>query len=170
MKKCLIIFICCIGITYAEAPKDWVESDNIYKILSAAEQEAGLPRGLAHCVAYRESRFKPTAMSKIVNNYRSCGIMQLYRKYIVADANMYHDGGYASFDWADPEDNAQVGCRYLAYLIKKFGGSVYLGICAYNFGETNLRNITSWSDIPLHCRKYTDQIIRLLDEYNESWR
>ena len=170
MKKVLIVLFCSISVLYAQCPKDWVESENIYRILSTAEEEAGLPIGLAHCVAYTESRFKPTAMSKVVDGYRSCGLMQLYRKYIVAVAGSLHDGGYATFDWKDPADNAQVGCRYLAYLIKKFNGSVYLAVLAYNMGETSLRNIKQLSDIPAPCRRYADQIMRLLDGYDESWR
>lgn len=169
MKKFALLFL-FFGVVHAECPRDWVESETIYKVLSAAESEAGLPIGLAHCVAYSESRFKPTAMSKVVNGYRSCGLMQLYRLYIVSNAEKYHDGGYKTFNWKDPEDNAQVGCRYLAYLIKKFGGSVYLAVISYTYGETNLRNIKKWSDIPPHCIVYADQVMRLLDEYEESWR
>lgn len=170
MKKCIMVLFLCISILYAECPKDWVESEYIYNVLTVAGDEAGLPTGLAHCVAYTESRFKPNALSKVVNNYRSCGLMQLYRRYIVSVANDFHDGGYSTFRWEDPVDNAQVGCRYLAYLIKKFDGSVYLGILAYNYGETNLRNVKKWSNIPPKCIKYADQILRLLDEYDESWR
>lgn len=170
MKKVLIIVLCGVSLLYAQCPKDWVESESIYKILSKAEGEAGLPIGLAHCVAYTESRFKPTAMSKVVDGYRSCGLMQLYRKYIVAVAGSLHDGGYKTFDWKNPTDNAQVGCRYLAYLIKKFDGSVYLGVISYNMGETSLRNIKKLSDIPEPCKRYADQIMQLLDDYDSSWR
>lgn len=169
MKKLVVLFL-FMGAIYAECPRDWIESNTIYTILNAAEADAGLPRGLAHCVAYSESRFKPTAMSRVVNGYRSCGIMQLYRRYIVANAEKYHDGGYKTFNWKNPEDNAQVGCRYLAHLIEKFGGSVYLGVLSYTYGETNLRNVKNLSDIPEHCVAYTNQVMQLLDEYNESWR
>lgn len=120
MKKYIVLLLILIGsVFYTQCPKDWVESETMYKILSQAEEEAELPIGLAHCVAYTESRFKPTAMSRVVDGYRSCGLMQIYRKHIVDAAGRFHDGGYKTFNWKDPEDNAQVGCRYLAYLIKK---------------------------------------------------
>lgn len=170
MKKCIVIFLCCIGALYAECPKDWVESEYIYNILTEAGYEADLPVGLSHCVAYTESRFKPKAMSRVVKGFRSCGIMQIYRRYIVVAANLYHDGGYTTFNWQDPEDNSQVGCRYLSHLIKQFGGSVYLGVIAYNYGPTNLSNIKQLSDIPIECRDYADQIMALLDDYDCSWR
>lgn len=170
VKKVIILLFIGISIAYVECPKDWIESEYIYNVLTVAGDEAGLPIGLSHCVAYRESRFKPNALSRIVKNYRSCGLMQLYRMYIVSIANDFHDGGYKTFNWRDPVDNAQVGCRYLAYLIKKFDGSVYLGVLSYTWGETNVRNMKKWSDVPPHCKAYADQVMRLLDEYDESWR
>lgn len=169
MKKVWVIIFCCFSILYAQCPSDWHEPDYIKSILIAAGDEAGLPVGLPHCVSYKESRFKPSATSCVVNGYRSCGLMQLYRKYIVATATQYHDGGYSTFNWQDPADNAQVGCRYLAYLIDKFGGSVYLGVLAYNWGETNVRNMKSLDDVPVSCKDYTDSMMILLDAYSEDW-
>lgn len=170
MKKLVLLFLVSISVGYAECPKDWVESEYIYNILTMANTEADLPRGLAHCVAYSESRFKVNALSRVVQNFRSCGIMQLYRMYIGDLVVDYFDGKPSEFNWRNPQHNAQVGCRYLAYLIKKFDGSVYLGVLSYTWGETNVRNMKKWSDIPPHCKAYADQVMRLLDEYDESWR
>jgi len=170
VKKCIVFLFCCLSALYAECPKDWVESEYIYNILTIEGNEAGLPVGLSHCVAYTESRFNPKAMSRVVNGYRSCGIMQIYRRYIISAADRFHDGYYKTFNWQDPEDNAQVGCRYLAYLIKEFDGSVYLGVLSYTWGETNLRNMKKWSEVPPNCIQYANQIIKLLDEYDEAWR
>jgi hypothetical protein len=170
MKYILCIVLLCGAFLYAQQPKEWNEPQYIYMAISEAEAEAGLPIGLLHCVGYVESRFNPKALSPVTRGYRSCGVVQLYRKYIVDLANKYHDGGYASFRWDDPYDNAQVGGRYLADLIRKFGGSVYLGLIAYNWGETRLRNINKWSDIPVECRVYANTILSLLDQYQESWR
>ena len=170
MKKFLILFM-FVGTAFAgECPEQWVEPDYIYDIIDIAEQDAELPRGLLHCQVFMESKFNPKALSKVVKGYRSCGLTQLYRKYIVAVANQFHDGGYATFRWDDPADSAQTGSRYLASLIKKFGGSVYLGLVAYNWGETNLRNIAKWEDIPAESISYADTILRLLDNYEEDWR
>lgn len=153
---------------FAEKPPDWQETESIKAVLTQAEASADLPRGLAHCVAYTESRFNPHARSKLVNNYRSCGLMQLYRMYIVSLVAKYSSHP-ATFQWDDPQDNAEVGCSYLAYLIKRFDGSVYLAILSYNYGETNVRNIKSMDDVPKRCIKYADSILKLLDEYSEEW-
>ena len=156
-----------IGLCFAK-PIDWNEPEDIKDILTQAGNDADLPRGLAHCVAYAESRFIPTARSKVVNGYRSCGLMQLYRRYIVHLVATYSSNPKA-FNWADPEDNAEVGCKYLAYLIAKFDGSVYLGLLAFNYGETNLRNIKSMDEVPKRCIKYANSILKNLDEWNEDW-
>jgi len=167
-KKLALILLLVSFHLYAEKPADWREPDSIKSILSIEESEADLPRGLAHCVAYTESRFNPSARSRLVDNYRSCGLMQLYRRYIGELVGRFSSDP-KGFRWDDPGDSAEVGCRYLAYLIKRFDGSVYLGLCAYNFGPTSLDNIKQWSDIPKPCRRYADGIMKLLDEYQEEW-
>ena len=163
------LILALMPILYAESkPPDWKESARIKQILTTEGDKAGLPIGLAHCVAYTESRFIPTARSKVVNGYRSCGLMQIYRKYINHLVSVYSSDP-KNFDWTDPEDNAEIGCKYLKYLIDRFGGSVWLGICAYNMGETDLAHIKSLDDIPQNCRDYADSIVKLLDNYDESW-
>lgn len=169
MKKVFfaILFI-GIAFIYAEKPDDWNEPAHIKAILTAEGDRAGLPIGLSHCVAYHESRFNPLARSKLVGNYRSCGLMQLYRKYIVFLVKK-HSSHPESFDWRNPLDNAEVGCGYLAYLIHKFGDSVYLGVLAYNWGETNVSSMKSLDEVPKHCKKYADSVLKMLDEYEETW-
>lgn len=173
MKKLLVLMIIMhIGLCYAQKPTDWKEPKEIREILTAAGDEAGLPRGLAHCVAYRESRFKVNALSEVVNRYRSCGVMQLYRRYLYGDNGLiqnYSSKTQDDFVWYDPIDNSEVGCRYLSYLINRFGGSVYLGLIAYRWGPTNLANIDEWKDIPPYARHYADSILKNLDAWDESW-
>lgn len=169
MKK--LIFISCmlrISIAFAQKPKDWNEPTDIKGILNVEGANAGLPIGLSHCIAYHESGFNPHARSRLVGNYRSCGLMQLFRKYIVSLVATYSSHP-ATFNWSDPRDNAEVGCGYLAYLIHRFGDSVYLGVLAYNWGETNVSNMKSLDDIPEHCKKYADSVLAMLDQYEETW-
>jgi soluble lytic murein transglycosylase-like protein len=168
MKVKLIILLALLPLAYAQKPPDWNEPATIKNILTVQGDRAGLPIGLAHCVAYTESRFIPTARSRVVNNYRSCGIMQIYRMYIVSLVNKYSSHP-ATFDWTNPRDNAEVGCKYLAFLIDRFGVSVWLGLVAYRWGPTNLANITQESDIPDYAVWYADSILKMLDEYDESW-
>ena len=162
------LWLAVIQPFFAERPADWHESTKIKSILTLQGEKAELPRGLVHCVAYAESRFIPTARSKLVDTYRSCGIMQLYRKYIVSMVETYSSNPDV-FDWTNPSDNAEVGCEYLSYLIHKFGGSVWLGLCAYNMGESDLSHIKSLDDIPQNCKDYADGILTMLDQWDESW-
>lgn len=90
--------------------------------------------------------------------------------YIVSTANRYFLGGYNQFRWDNPDDNSYVGCMYLADLTRKFNSSVYLGVLSFNWGETHVRNMKSLDEVPLKCRRYADQIMKLLDEYESSWR
>ena len=152
-------------------PADWHESASIAAMLSYAENEAGLPRGLAHCVAYTESRFSPIARSRVVDGYRSCGIMQLYRKYLYVPNGLAHrfSSHPKTFQWDDPEQNAEVGCRYLSWLIKRYGGSVYLALVAYNWGPTHLSSVERLDQIPPDVVEYANGILRLLDAWRPEW-
>ncbi len=167
-KKLAVALILISFNLYAEKPIDWVEPPEIKSILSIEESKAELPRGLAHCVAYTESRFNPKARSRVVDGYRSCGIMQLYRRYIDELVGRFSSHP-KSFVWTEPDDNAEVGCQYLAYLIRRFDGSLYLALISYNWGETNLRNIKNIKQIPPEVKEYANSIMRLMDDYSEEW-
>lgn len=172
MKAAIFILSAILSVSalHAERPIDWKPTPAIEMILSAAELDAGLPIGLAHCVAYAESRFHPTAMSRPVNGYRSCGLMQLNRRYLYGARGIADRFSSApDFQWDDPAQNAEVGCRYLAWLIDRFGGSVYLGLVAYNWGPSNVQAIGEWDNIPKEVRRYADGILSMLDEM-EGWK
>ena len=167
----IVLILLATALCAEGKPRDWKESAEVAGILSMAEQDAELPRGLAHCVAYSESRFKPDARSRIVDGYRSCGIMQLYRKYLYGPdgiASRFSDNPEA-FRWDDPRKNAEVGCRYLSWLIKRYGGSVYLALIAYNWGPTKLSRIERVDEIPPDVIQYTNDILVLLDQWEPCW-
>jgi soluble lytic murein transglycosylase-like protein len=147
---------------HAEKPPDWSEPTAIRTILEAHDDS--LPVGLSHIVAYMESRFKPLA-----NNGQDRGLMQINRYYQNDIAWRHTDIDPASFNWKNPEHSAIAGCNYLAYLIDRFGGSVYLGLIAYNWGEGNLSRITSIDQIPEKVTNYADKALKLLDTWNETW-
>ena len=176
MKKWVL---CCmfmgVFFVHAEKPKDWKEPKYIKSIISFREKKANLPIGLGHCVAYCESRFKPNARSRVVRGYRSDGLFQIYRKYMY-DSTAYEglihkftDMSEKEFKWDNPDHSAELGCNYLAWLIKYWHGSVYLGVLSYTYGFENLRNIKSLEDIPKECKDYTEQVLFLLDNYQETW-
>ena len=166
--------LCFVRSTYGETPAnnkpdDWNEPANIKAILCTAEQNADLPIGLAHVIAYHESRFNPRAQSKYVGGYRSRGLMQIYFKYQSSIVSKYSSIDHRHFIWYNPEHSAIVGCGCLSYLIRRFGGSVYLGVLAYNWGEGNVERMTSTDQIPLHCANYAESVLRMLDTWEEWW-
>ena len=172
MKKVLICLIIGLSALYAEKPKDWNEPPYIKHLIAHYETKADLPRGLAHCIAYSESRFKPNARSRVVGGYRSDGLFQEYRKYLYGDKGLiarFSDIPQNEYKWNNPNHSAEVGCNYLAYLIKYWNGSVYLGVLSYTYGMDNVKNIKSLDSIPKECRDYADQVLFLLDNYQETW-
>jgi soluble lytic murein transglycosylase-like protein len=169
----VLLSTCAPPIAYADTathwkgkPTDWHETEATYSILSKAERNAGLPRGLAHCVAYAESRFKESALSP---DKQDRGLMQINRRYEQYIVERYGKINHTNFRWDNAEQNATAGCEYLSAMIDRFGGSVYLGLIAYNWGPGNLASIREWNDIPKSKRRYAERILAMLDEWNE-WR
>lgn len=170
MRKVFAVVLFFLGVLiWAEKPKDWNEPEYIKTIITVKGKAAGLPDGLAHCIAYKESRFKPTAKSRWVDGFQSVGLFQLYWKYIWELVDKFSDIPIDTFNWKNPEHSATVGCNYVAYLIDTFGSSAYLGVLAYNFGPNNLKNIKSVGDIPPRCIAYADDVIALWNEWDPSW-
>lgn len=176
MKKWVFwcLFLCSF-FAFAEKPKEWKEPKYIKAIINYREKKADLPIGLGHCIAYCESRHKPWARSKVVDGYRSDGLFQIYRKCMYDTQNgrgLIHKFTTMSekdFVWDNPDHSAELGCNYLAWLIRYWNGSVYLGVLSYTYGFENLKTIKKWEDIPKHCIDYADQVLFLLDNYDESW-
>lgn len=176
MKRAAIS-LCMLLVFYAwgEKPRDWKEPKYIKSIIHTYESSAGLPIGLAHCVAYAESRFNPKARSRVVNGYRSDGLFQEYRKYLYDSPSglglisRFSNIDQKDYEWYNPKHSAEVGCNYLAWLISYYHGSVYLGVLAYNMGTENIKNLHSLDDIPENCRGYADLVLYLLDNYDETW-
>lgn len=167
-------FLTLARMTYPEQatatrPAEWHEPPAIRQILTIAGNNANLPRGLSHIIAYHESRFNPLAQSRYVNGYRSRGLMQIYFKYQTAIVSRHSAISPRHFIWSNPEHSAIVGCNYLSYLIGRFGGSIYLGVLAYNWGEGNVERMTSVDQIPADCKKYAESVVNMLDRWDEWW-
>lgn len=176
MKKlCFLGMLLCISMMYAQKPKDWKESKEIKAIIEIRETAAKLPKGLAHCVAYKESRFDPRARSEVVDGYRSDGLFQEYRKFLYDSPtgkgliSRFSDIPQEKYEWYNPDHSAEVGCNYLAYLIDYWHGSLYLGVLSYTYGLENVKNIKDIDKVPKRCLDYTDSVLYLLDNYEESW-
>lgn len=157
-----LLLVLSVGLFAAEKPRDWKPSPRTLTALQDAGEAAGLPIGLAECLAYEESRFKYWIVAR---GGKDLGLMQINKQYEVYLADRFFPGGYKAFRWWVIEDNATLGCNYLAYLVDYFGGSVYLALVAYNWGSTNLKEIKAWSDVPKMTIKYADSILKHLDSF-----
>jgi len=161
----------CIPAIAEHKPTDWHESAEMFTMLERVGDEAGLPRGMAHVLAYGESRFLPAVVSK---DGADRGLMQLGRQWQSGLVERYFrtsDGTpRTGFDWRNPEHNATVGCSYLADLTRRFGGSLYMGMVAYNWGPGHVARMTRWGEAPRSTIRYVDRCMVLLDGWSEDWK
>ena len=168
----VIAFLLAMRSAYPETPKPPKPPEYIATILRNAEIQHELPIGLAVCIAWHESSYKPTAQSRYVGVYRSRGLMQIYHKYQDEIVSKYTDIPPKLFDWKNPIHSAQAGCGYLAYLIDRFDGDLYMAVLAYNWGEGNvsllLRGVLSENDIPAHCANYAKNVLWMLDNTKQE--
>ena len=91
--------------------------------IKLAAKKSGLPPPLIAAVIHVESRGK----ENVVSSAGAVGLMQLTKN----TAKMLHVNPW------NPKQNIVGGARYLARLIKRFGG-LWLGLEAYNTGPTNV--------------------------------
>ena len=99
--------------------------------LTAASQSHGVDYKLLKAVVAAESAFNPRAVS----HKGAVGLMQIMpataRRYGVQS----EPGLTVESKLTDPELNIRTGTRYLADLLRMFGGKTELAVAAYNAGE-----------------------------------
>lgn len=99
--------------------------------LTAASVSHGVDYELLKAVVAAESAFNPRAVS----HKGAVGLMQIMpataRRYGVQS----EPGVSISSKLTDPEVNIRTGTRYLADLLRMFGGQTELAVAAYNAGE-----------------------------------
>ncbi|MFZ4479850.1 MAG: transglycosylase SLT domain-containing protein [Rhodoferax sp.] len=99
--------------------------------LAAASTLHGVDYELLKAVVVTESAFD----AKAVSNKGAVGLMQI----MPATARRYgvhpEKGSPVASKLTDPEINIQTGTRYLADLLRLFGGQTELAVAAYNAGE-----------------------------------
>ena len=133
MKKVLrlfvMIFILSILMSYAIGiveVKYKEEIDECAKLY-------GLDENLIYAVIFTESKFNPLAES----DKGAMGLMQITPDTALWCAGKLGDELLAS-EITVPEINIKVGCFYLDYLIKRYGGEETAALAAYNAGAGNV--------------------------------
>jgi soluble lytic murein transglycosylase-like protein len=104
---------------------------SVQHLIREAATDHGLDLALLKAVIATESRFDPRAVSP----KGAVGLMQLMpataeRFGVKADADTTLQQRLT-----DPRTNLQAGARYLALLLRQFGGQTELALAAYNAGE-----------------------------------
>jgi soluble lytic murein transglycosylase-like protein len=99
--------------------------------LSAASQTHGVDVELLKAVVVTESAFNTRAVSP----KGAVGLMQIMPTTAQRYGVQADRGATVSAKLTDPELNIQTGTRYLADLLRLFGGQTELALAAYNAGE-----------------------------------
>lgn len=115
-------------------------------LLTEAETKHGLPKGLLHAVALRESNKNPAARGK----KGEIGIMQF----------MPDTAKHLKVDAADPRSAIPGAGAYIADLMRRFG-SLEAALMAYNWGPGNLATYGSGA-APENTVKYISTILSSL--------
>lgn len=170
VASCSITPVFATGNHTIKRPPDWNEPKSIALMLDQKEQDWGLPIGMAHVGAYKESRFDPKAISPDGQDRGLFQINRIWEDELVFRYFREPDGTpRTGFDWRNPEHSATVGCAYLAAMIRVHGASVYMGLVAYNWGPGHVSRMRRWEEIPKKTRDYASSSLVLLDSIG-GWK
>lgn len=133
---------------------------SIAALLDAAALRHSVPATLVRAVAWIESR----GDAKAVSPAGARGIMQLMPK--TAESLGVKD----SFN---PAENIEGGVRYLASMLRKYGGNEELALMAYNWGpgklDREMAQITPPPAIPESVQQYARNVLaRKVEEGNRE--
>ncbi len=103
----------------------------VHGSLSAASTSYGVDYDLLKAVVATESAFN----SKAVSPKGAVGLMQIMPTTAKRYGVQSDRGATISTKLTDPDLNIQTGTRYLADLLRLFGGQTELALAAYNAGE-----------------------------------
>lgn len=104
-------------------------------VIADCAEEHGLDPYLVAAVIRAESRFRPEATSP----QGARGLMQIMPdtgRWVAEQMGLPYDDAYLY----DPVYNIQLGCWYLAALLREFSGDPVRALAAYNGGMTNVYN------------------------------
>lgn len=142
------------------------------EVLEAAGS-TGLDPCLLAAVAFRESRFRPEAVS----DQGAVGLMQLLpstAQWAAEQAGLPWEGG-ASL--RRPEVSLRLGAWYLAWLLDRFDGDPVLALAAYNGGQ---HTVDRWrgphgrplavEDLPYpETRHFVGRVLRAREAYRRLY-
>ena len=121
------------------------------ELFQEAAKETGVEVGLIKAVIHAESAFNPRAVSP----KGAKGIMQLMSVTAkdLGVSTLFHPGS-----------NIKAGSRYLAQLLKRYGGNTVYALAAYNAGP---EAVEKYKGIPPYSetKNYVKRVLRLKNRY-----
>lgn len=144
----------------ATTPRREIAAD-IQQLINDAAQKYGVSASLLQAVIETESSFNP----QVVSSAGAKGLMQLM------------DGtarGLGVTDSFDPAQNIDGGTRYLANLIKRFGGNERTALAAYNAGPGRVQRAGIQNDqqlmeklqlLPRETQNYVFKVMNARSKY-----
>lgn len=101
------------------------------QIVEHYAQEYQLEPSLVYAVIFCESGFHAEAVSPA----NAKGLMQITEDTGIWVAGQIDDLDAEAIDLFDPDTNIQIGCKYLQWLLEKFGGNQETALAGYNAGH-----------------------------------
>jgi soluble lytic murein transglycosylase-like protein len=117
---------------------------DILALIQGAANKAGIDPALFEALVFRESSFKPDAVSIA----GAKGLAQLMPKTAAS---------LGVTDIFDPGQNLDAGARYLAQMLRQFEGNKELALAAYNAGPGTVRQV---GGIPPESAAYVRDVLQ----------
>jgi soluble lytic murein transglycosylase-like protein len=128
------------------------------RILVRSAQENGLPADLVMALAWRESSWRPGAVS----GAGAVGVLQLMPVSVEFTSKELLGLKHA-LDPRDATANIRMGTRFLRYLVDRSGGDYRQGLIAYNQGITALKTKGSYGE----AEAFADSVLALRSEFRQ---
>lgn len=130
---------------------------SVQHLVREAAQDHGLDHALLKAVIATESGFNAQAVSP----KGAVGLMQLMPATAQRFGVQAADAQTLQQRLTDPRTNLQAGARYLAWLLRTFGGQIELALAAYNAGEGAVQRAGGRvPDFP-ETQQYVQKVTRL---------
>ncbi len=117
---------------------------DILGLIQSAATKAGIDPALFEALVFRESSFKPDAVSIA----GAKGLAQLMPKTAAS---------LGVTDIFDPQQNLDAGARYLAQMLRQFDGNKELALAAYNAGPGTVKQV---GGIPPESAGYVRDVLK----------
>ncbi len=137
-----------------QATRNSLSQTDVSQAINQASAEYGVPASLIKAVITQESGGNPNAVSSA----GAIGMMQLMP---ATAAELGVTNPY------DPVQNIDGGTKYLAQLLKTFGGNTSLALAAYNAGHNAVQ---TYNGIPPYAetQQYVQNVLSLMSSYSDN--